>query len=150
MMTPDLIKRVIEALEEFTEWIANCENENATGEEILRERFNIYANARAALIVDAGGTNIDPAEWKSSDGRCGPGCGDCGAIADSADAWNRRYTMQSAPDEATVERVARALHKRRIASGLDEEKYWRSGPEELRMGYRDDARAALAAMGRGE
>lgn len=37
-----------------------------------------------------GSTNIDPAEWSGSDGAGGPGCNDCGALADSAELWNRR------------------------------------------------------------
>lgn len=37
-----------------------------------------------------GGTNIDRAEWSGSDGKSGPGCGDCGALADSVEHWNRR------------------------------------------------------------
>lgn len=37
-----------------------------------------------------GGTNIDPAEWSGNDGKFGPGCGDCGALAESAEDWNRR------------------------------------------------------------
>lgn len=37
-----------------------------------------------------GGSNIDPAEWFNNDGKSGPGCVDCGAIAESAVDWNRR------------------------------------------------------------
>jgi hypothetical protein len=37
-----------------------------------------------------GSTNIDPAEWSGNDGKHGPGCGDCGALGESAEAWNRR------------------------------------------------------------
>lgn len=37
-----------------------------------------------------GGTDIDPAEWSGNDGKSGPGCGTCGALADSAELWNRR------------------------------------------------------------
>ncbi|WP_323142773.1 hypothetical protein [Massilia phyllosphaerae] len=37
-----------------------------------------------------GGTNIDPAEWSGNDGKSGPGCGDCGALGESIEAWNRR------------------------------------------------------------
>lgn len=42
-----------------------------------------------------GGTNIDPAEWSGNDGQHGPGCGDCGALADSAELWNRRAAPAS-------------------------------------------------------
>ena len=35
-------------------------------------------------------TNIDPAEWSGNDGKSGPGCGDCGALGESIEAWNRR------------------------------------------------------------
>jgi hypothetical protein len=41
-----------------------------------------------------GSTNIDPAEWSGNDGKSGPGCGDCGALAESVDAWNRRSSMK--------------------------------------------------------
>lgn len=43
-----------------------------------------------------GGANIDRAEWSGNDGASGPGCGDCGALADSAEAWNRRATAPHA------------------------------------------------------
>lgn len=41
-----------------------------------------------------GGTNIDPAEWGGNDGKSGPGCDDCGALAESAEDWNRRAGQQ--------------------------------------------------------
>jgi hypothetical protein len=44
-----------------------------------------------------GSQNIDPAEWSGNDGKFGPGCTDCGALAESADDWNRRTAPVSAP-----------------------------------------------------
>lgn len=50
-----------------------------------------------------GSANIDPAEWSGNDGKHGkhgPGCGDCGALANTAELWNRRATQPaSAPAE---------------------------------------------------
>jgi hypothetical protein len=43
-----------------------------------------------------GSSNIDPAEWSGNDGAHGPGCGDCGALADSAELWNRRAPQAEA------------------------------------------------------
>jgi hypothetical protein len=37
-----------------------------------------------------GSGDIDPRQWSSEDGQFGPGCMDCGALADSAEKWNRR------------------------------------------------------------
>lgn len=45
---------------------------------------------RLAQCPFCGSTNIDPREWLRGDGKSGPGCSDCGATAESADAWNRR------------------------------------------------------------
>jgi hypothetical protein len=44
-----------------------------------------------------GSANIDPAEWSQNDGKTGPGCGDCGALAESVEEWNRRTAPVSAP-----------------------------------------------------
>jgi hypothetical protein len=55
-----------------------------------------------------GGTNIDPAEWSASDGKSGPGCGDCGALAESADDWNRRAQPEGeAPQADWISAVVR-------------------------------------------
>lgn len=40
-----------------------------------------------------GGTNLDHAEGSGNDGSSGPGCGDCGALADTAELWNRRAVI---------------------------------------------------------
>lgn len=42
-----------------------------------------------------GSGNIDGAEWRSSDGTSGPGCGDCGALGGSVETWNRRASEPS-------------------------------------------------------
>lgn len=42
-----------------------------------------------------GGTEIDPEEWSNQTGLSGPGCSSCGAVADSAAAWNRRAPVQA-------------------------------------------------------
>ena len=42
-----------------------------------------------------GGKNIDPSFWARNDGKSGPGCDDCGATADSVEAWNTRAVLPS-------------------------------------------------------
>jgi hypothetical protein len=37
-----------------------------------------------------GSADIDPAFWMCDDHACGPGCSDCGATADTSEAWNWR------------------------------------------------------------
>lgn len=39
------------------------------------------------------GGEVDPEGWLGGDGRRGPECNDCGATADSMEAWNRRAPM---------------------------------------------------------
>ena len=42
------------------------------------------------LCPFCGSTNIDPTFWHSNDGKCGPGCSDCGATAETIEKWNTR------------------------------------------------------------
>jgi len=44
-----------------------------------------------------GSANIDPAQWSGNDGKFGPGCGDCGALAETAADWNRRAALANQP-----------------------------------------------------
>lgn len=44
-----------------------------------------------------GHTEIDPCEWMDDKGNQGPGCPECGALADSVATWNRRAPVD-APD----------------------------------------------------
>lgn len=54
-----------------------------------------------------GSTNIDPAEWSGNNGKSGPGCGDCGALADSAESWNRRAALVALPPEQIADLASR-------------------------------------------
>jgi hypothetical protein len=47
-----------------------------------------------------GSSNIDPAGWMDGDGNAGPACDDCGASAESVDAWNRRVAPATAGEDA--------------------------------------------------
>lgn len=64
-----------------------------------------------------GSTNIDPAEWSGNDDKSGPGCGDCGALAESAEDWNRR-TAQVAQTESIVMRAV-LLNARAVINRWD-------------------------------
>jgi hypothetical protein len=53
-----------------------------------------------------GSANIDPAGWSGIDEKGGPGCGNCGALADSAELWNRRATAPHAgPGPAEIRNI---------------------------------------------
>lgn len=49
-----------------------------------------------------GSTNIDPAEWSGNDGKSGPGCGNCGALAESAELWNQRVAPAALHPAQTI------------------------------------------------
>ncbi|QOV06300.1 hypothetical protein CPT_Maja_080 [Burkholderia phage Maja] len=44
-----------------------------------------------------GSESIDPKGWLANNGKSGPACDDCGATAESVEAWNRRAQNEAAP-----------------------------------------------------
>jgi hypothetical protein len=49
-----------------------------------------------------GHTEIDPTEWLDQDGKQGPGCPMCGAMAESVERWNTRYVDHFLLQEAAI------------------------------------------------
>jgi hypothetical protein len=64
-----------------------------------------------------GSADIDPAGWMTKGGEVGPACGECGATAESAAAWNKRAPAAV----AGVERDAARWRKWVIHSSFPKE-----------------------------
>lgn len=45
-----------------------------------------------------GSDKIDPEGWSDGEGKAGPACDECGATAESAEAWNRRTDIRRLPN----------------------------------------------------
>jgi len=93
-----------------------------------------------------GHAEIDPCEWMDDKGNQGPGCPECGALADSVTEWNRRAPAKRGEWVSVTDRMPDAgrtvlafylnsLGKpRRIRAVYIDEKTREAGPEEFQDG----------------
>lgn len=67
-----------------------------------------------------GSADIDYAFWMRGHEACGPGCSDCGATADTVEAWNMRAsTARIAELEAQLKAAREVLEEARVCLADD-------------------------------